>query len=86
MDENDIHAGVASDGDSKSRNMKSKVWDEYKPISVNGVIRRAECRYCHIQLSCFGGRFWQNYKSCQAKEVLGQNQRQLDADPGYGMI
>ncbi|TVU43074.1 hypothetical protein EJB05_09510, partial [Eragrostis curvula] len=65
----DIQAGVVSDGDSEFRNMKSKLWDEYKPIFVNGVIRKGECRYCHLHLSCFGGQFWRHHKICRAKRI-----------------
>lgn len=94
----DIKAEVASDGsDSLSRfrrKKRSKVWDEYKPIFVNGVIQSAECRYCHILMSCKGAdgqsngtsHLWRHQKICRGKDGLGLVQQQQDADLTYGMI
>ncbi|AQK40885.1 Zinc finger BED domain-containing protein DAYSLEEPER [Zea mays] len=51
-DSDDMNVGVASDGPSRLRKKRSKVWDDYKPIIVDGAIQSAECRYCHIHMSC----------------------------------
>jgi hypothetical protein len=102
MDEhegNDTKAVVASDGSdddlSRFRSKKrSKVWDEYKPIYVNGAIQSAECRYCHILMSCKGADGQSNGTShlrrhqniCPAKEGLGLGQQQQGVDLPYGMF
>uniref|UniRef100_A0A0D3GWZ8 BED-type domain-containing protein n=1 Tax=Oryza barthii TaxID=65489 RepID=A0A0D3GWZ8_9ORYZ len=85
MDEHDsdeLPSGVASDDAHvafRARTKKrSKVWDEYKPIYVNGVVQSAECRYCHILMSCKGSdghsngtsHLWRHQKICRAKEDL----------------
>ncbi|XP_073352916.1 zinc finger BED domain-containing protein RICESLEEPER 2 isoform X1 [Aegilops tauschii subsp. strangulata] len=82
MDEHDSDAnmplGIDSDGAAASRFRKkrSKVWEEYKPIYINGVIQSAECHYCHTLMSCKGadGRsngtshLWRHHNNCRAKE------------------
>uniref|UniRef100_A0A0E0LRX9 BED-type domain-containing protein n=1 Tax=Oryza punctata TaxID=4537 RepID=A0A0E0LRX9_ORYPU len=85
MDEHDsdeLPVGVASDEAHVAFRAKtkkrSKVWDEYKPIYVNGVVQSAECRYCHILMSCKGSdghsngtsHLWRHQKICRAKEEL----------------
>ena len=86
-DSDDMEAGVSSDGDSRFWNKKrSKIWDMYKPVTVNGGIRRMECRYCHANFSCTGGYLWRHHKNCKAKEALGQSQQQHNADLGFGML
>ncbi|GJN12295.1 hypothetical protein PR202_ga30562 [Eleusine coracana subsp. coracana] len=98
MDEHegyDIKTEVASDGSdglSRFRSKKrSKVWDEYKPIFVNGVIQSAECHYCHILMSCKGAdgqsngtsHLWRHQKICRAKDGLGLGQQQQIGDLPY---
>lgn len=78
-DSDDIQEGEASTG--YFRHKKSKVWNEYKPISVNGVMR-AECRRCNVHVSCKGGQFWNHYKICKAKE----GQRPQGANLRYGKL
>uniref|UniRef100_J3MQW9 BED-type domain-containing protein n=1 Tax=Oryza brachyantha TaxID=4533 RepID=J3MQW9_ORYBR len=70
---------------------RSKVWDEYKPIYVNGAIQSAECRYCHILMSCKGSdghsngtsHLWRHQKICRAKEELELTQLQ---DSGFPYV
>ncbi|XP_015651013.1 zinc finger BED domain-containing protein RICESLEEPER 2-like isoform X1 [Oryza sativa Japonica Group] len=81
-DSDELPSGVASDEAHvafRARTKKrSKVWDEYKPIYVNGVVQSAECRYCHILMSCKGSdghsngtsHLWRHQKICRAKEDL----------------
>ncbi|GJN39516.1 hypothetical protein PR202_gb28640 [Eleusine coracana subsp. coracana] len=98
MDEHegyDIKTEVASDGSdglSRFRSKKrSKVWDEYKPIFVNGVIQSAECHYCHILMSCKGAdgqsngtsHLWRHQKICRGKDGLGLGQQQQIGDLPY---
>ncbi|KAF0897727.1 hypothetical protein E2562_000440, partial [Oryza meyeriana var. granulata] len=98
MDEHDsdeLPLGVASDEAHvafRARNKKrSRVWDEYKPIYVNGAIQSAECRYCHILMSCKGSdghsngtsHLWRHQKICRAKEELELTQLQ---DTGFPYV
>ncbi|XP_062191580.1 zinc finger BED domain-containing protein RICESLEEPER 2-like isoform X2 [Phragmites australis] len=90
-DSDDMKVGASSDGASRLRKKRSKVWDEYKPILVNGAIQSAECRYCHIHMSCKGAdgqsngtsHLWRHQKICRAKEGLGLIQQQQDTDFPY---
>ncbi|KAL5231523.1 hypothetical protein ABZP36_030299 [Zizania latifolia] len=87
-DSDDLPLGVLSDGGQvafRLRNKKrSKVWDEYDPVYVNGVVQSAECRYCHILMSCKGSdghsngtsHLWRHQKICRAKDELGLSQLQ----------
>ncbi|KAG8086904.1 hypothetical protein GUJ93_ZPchr0010g9847 [Zizania palustris] len=87
-DSDDLPLGGASDGGQvafRLRNKKrSKVWDEYDPVYVNGVVQSAECRYCHILMSCKGSEghsngtshLWRHQKICRAKDELGLSQLQ----------
>ncbi|KAL6843091.1 hypothetical protein ACP4OV_026804 [Aristida adscensionis] len=90
-------ADVASDGGvsgaTRLRKKRSKVWDEYIPIFVNGAIQSAECRYCHIHMSCKGAdgqsngtsHLWRHQKICRGKDGLGMTQQQQDADFPYAV-
>lgn len=95
-DSDDMPVGVASDGAHAAfrfRKKRSKVWDGYNPIYVNGVVQNAECRYCHILMSCKGAdghsngtsHLWRHQKICRAKEELDLSQLQ-DTDSPYGMF
>ena len=99
MDEHDSDAnmplGIDSDGAAASRFRKkrSKVWEEYKPIYINGVIQSAECHYCHTLMSCKGadGRsngtshLWRHHNNCRAKEGFDLSELH-DTDFPYGMF
>ncbi|KAL6659402.1 hypothetical protein ACP70R_003442 [Stipagrostis hirtigluma subsp. patula] len=93
-DGEDMQLEVVSDGavsTSRLRKKRSKVWDEYNPIIVNGAIQSAECRYCHIHMSCKGAdgqsngtsHLWRHQKICRAKEGLPLIQRQQDVEFPY---
>lgn len=93
-DSDDMKVGAASDGPSRLRKKRSKVWDEYKPIIVDGAIQSAECRYCHIHMSCRGAdgqsngtsHLWRHQKICRAKDGFCPSPLQQDADLPYGML
>jgi hypothetical protein len=100
MDEHeggDMYVEVASDGADhdlyRFRSKKrSKVWDGYRPIFLNGVIQSADCHYCHTLMSCKGAdgqsngtsHLWRHQNICRAKEGLGLQQQ--DTDLPYGML
>ncbi|AQK50378.1 Zinc finger BED domain-containing protein DAYSLEEPER [Zea mays] len=87
-DSDDMKVGAASDGPSRLRKKRSKVWDEYEPIIVDGAIQSAECRYCHMHMSCRGAdgqsngtsHLWRHQKICRAKDEFCPSQLQQDAD------
>ncbi|RLN04129.1 zinc finger BED domain-containing protein RICESLEEPER 1-like [Panicum miliaceum] len=83
----DMEAAVPSDGDSRFRNKKSsKIWDMYKPVTVNGGIHGMECRYCHANFSYKSGHLWRHHKSCTAKEALGPSEQQQNADLRFVLV
>ncbi|CAM0911072.1 unnamed protein product [Alopecurus aequalis] len=91
--DDDIPFGLDSDGAaSRFRKKRSKVWGEYTPIYMNGVIQSAECRYCHTLMSCKGaeGRsngtshLWRHHKNCRAKDGFDLSELQ-DTDIPYGV-
>ncbi|XP_062196063.1 zinc finger BED domain-containing protein RICESLEEPER 2-like [Phragmites australis] len=90
----DMEVGETSDGASIFRKKRSKVWDEYKPIFVNGVIQSAECRYCHFLMSCKGAdgqsngtsHLWRHQKICRAKEGFSPSQQQQHVDFPYDPV
>lgn len=90
-DSDDMKVGAASDGPSRLRKKRSKVWDEYKPLIVDGAIQSAECRYCHIHMSCRGAdgqsngtsHLWRHQKICRAKDGFCPSPLQQDADLPY---
>uniref|UniRef100_A0A0D9W9W3 BED-type domain-containing protein n=1 Tax=Leersia perrieri TaxID=77586 RepID=A0A0D9W9W3_9ORYZ len=51
---------------------RSKVWEEYKPIFLNGKVQFAECLYCHNRLSCKDSNgtshLWRHQKICPGKD------------------
>jgi hypothetical protein len=51
---------------------RSKVWEEYKPIFLNGKVQFAECLYCHSRMSCKDSNgtshLWRHQKICPGKE------------------
>jgi hypothetical protein len=80
-DSGDMQAGVPSVVDT-FKDKKSKIWDIYKPVTVNGLTDTAECRYCGARYSCKdggGGQLWRHYRKCRAKDGLGPSQEQQDA-------
>ncbi|AQK46363.1 Zinc finger BED domain-containing protein DAYSLEEPER [Zea mays] len=50
---------------------RSKVWEEYKPIFLNGKVQFAECLYCHSRMSCKDSNgtshLWRHQKICPGK-------------------
>jgi hypothetical protein len=87
--------GAASDGTAtRLRKKRSKIWEEYRPIFVDGAIQSAECLYCHIHMSCRGAdgqsngtsHLWRHQKICRAKDGFGPSPMQQDADLPYGML
>ncbi|XP_051201148.1 zinc finger BED domain-containing protein RICESLEEPER 2 isoform X1 [Lolium perenne] len=89
--DDDVPPGLDSDGDaSRFRKKRSKVWEEYTPVYVNGVIQSAECRYCRTLMSCKGaeGRsngtshLWRHHKNCRAKGGVDPSELQ-DTDFPY---
>jgi hypothetical protein len=92
--DDDVPPGLDSDGDvSRFRKKRSKVWEEYTPVYINGVIQSAECRYCRTLMSCKGaeGRsngtshLWRHHKNCRAKGGVDPSELQ-DTDFPYGMF
>lgn len=61
---------------------RSKVWEEYKPIFLNGKVQFAECLYCHGRLSCKDSNgtshLWRHQKICPGKLDVAQK-RQKDS-------
>jgi hypothetical protein len=55
---------------------RSKVWEEYKPIFMNGKVQFAECLYCHSRMSCKDSNgtshLWRHQKICPAKDETAQ--------------
>ncbi|CAL5025308.1 unnamed protein product [Urochloa decumbens] len=51
---------------------RSKVWEEYKPIFLNGKVQFAECLYCRSRMSCKDSNgtshLWRHQKICPGKE------------------
>ncbi|XP_066348195.1 zinc finger BED domain-containing protein RICESLEEPER 2-like isoform X1 [Miscanthus floridulus] len=51
---------------------RSKVWEEYKPVFLNGKVQFAECLYCRSRMSCKDSNgtshLWRHQKICPAKE------------------
>lgn len=98
LDEHDIddmNVGAASDSTAtRLRKKRSKIWEEYRPIFVDGAIQSAECLYCHIHMSCRGAdgqsngtsHLWRHQKICRAKDGFGPSPLQQDADLPYGML
>lgn len=82
-----------ADAASKLRRKRSKVWQEYKPIYINGVIQSAECHYCHALMSCKAsdGRsngtshLWRHHKSCRARDGFDLSELQ-DTDFPCDMV
>ena len=92
--DDDMPLGLDSDeAAARFRKKRSKVWEEYTPIYINGGIQSAECRYCHTLMSCKGaeGRsngtshLWRHHKNCRAKEGFDLSELQ-DTDIRYGMF
>jgi hypothetical protein len=81
-DSDHMQAGVPSVADP-FKHKKSKIWDIYKPVTVNGLTHRAECCYCGARYSCKrksgGGHLWRHYRRCRAKDGLRPSQEQPDA-------
>jgi len=94
-DSDEMKVGATSDGTgTKLRKKRSKIWDEYRPIFVDGAIQSAECLYCHIHMSCRGAdgqsngtsHLWRHQKICRAKDGFGPSLLQQDANLPYGMF
>jgi hypothetical protein len=92
--DDDMPLGLDSDGSaSRFGKKRSRVWEEYTPVYINGVIQSAECRYCHTLMSCKGaeGRsngtshLWRHHKTCRGKEGVDPNELQ-DAYIPYCMF
>ncbi|KAL6659403.1 hypothetical protein ACP70R_003443 [Stipagrostis hirtigluma subsp. patula] len=81
----DTQTGAASDGDSRFRDRTSEVWDEYKPVSVNGV-QKAECRHCHAHLVCRLSNLHQHRIVCQGKQGPSLSQKQQNAELRYVLV
>ena len=68
---------------------RSKVWEEYKPIFLNGKVQFAECLYCHNRLSCKDSNgtshLWRHQKICPGKPETAER-RQKDSYFPYGMF
>lgn len=51
---------------------RSKVWEEYKPVFLNGKVQFAECLYCRSRMSCKDSNgtshLWRHQKICPGKE------------------
>ncbi len=85
-EDNSMKVDVAFDGvhsPFRYRHKKrSKVWEEYKPIFLNGKVQFAECLYCHNRLSCKDSNgtshLWRHQKICPGKEEAAQR-RQKDS-------
>ncbi|KAL5216504.1 hypothetical protein ABZP36_007905 [Zizania latifolia] len=79
-EDNSMKVEVAFDGvhsPFRYRHKKrSKVWEEYKPIFLNGKVQYAECLYCHNRLSCKDSNgtshLWRHQKICPGKEEVAQ--------------
>jgi len=91
-DSDEMKVGAASDGTAtRLRKKRSKIWDEYRPIVVDGAIQSAECLYCHIHMSCRGAdgqsngtsHLWRHQKICRAKDGFGPSLLQQDANLPY---
>ncbi|KAL6651989.1 hypothetical protein ACP70R_010914 [Stipagrostis hirtigluma subsp. patula] len=61
---------------------RSKVWEEYKPVFLNGKVQFAECLYCHTRMSCKDSNgtshLWRHQKICPGKDEVAQR-RQKDS-------
>ncbi|KAL6844545.1 hypothetical protein ACP4OV_026218 [Aristida adscensionis] len=61
---------------------RSKVWEEYKPVFLNGKVQFAECLYCHARMSCKDSNgtshLWRHQKICPGKDEAAQR-RQKDS-------
>ncbi|WVZ87256.1 hypothetical protein U9M48_033925 [Paspalum notatum var. saurae] len=55
---------------------RSKVWEEYKPVFLNGKVQFAECLYCHSRMSCKDSNgtshLWRHQKICPGKEDVAR--------------
>ncbi|XP_039819018.1 zinc finger BED domain-containing protein RICESLEEPER 2-like [Panicum virgatum] len=55
---------------------RSKVWEEYKPIFLNGKVQFAECLYCHSRMSCKDSNgtshLWRHQKICPGKDDVAR--------------
>lgn len=62
---------------------RSKVWEEYKPIFLNGKVQFAECLYCHNRLSCKDSNgtshLWRHQKICPGKPESAERRQHKDS-------
>jgi hypothetical protein len=67
---------------------RSKVWEEYKPIFLNGKVQFAECLYCHNRLSCKDSNgtshLWRHQKICPGKPESAERRQHKDSYFPYG--
>ncbi|CAO2187209.1 unnamed protein product [Urochloa humidicola] len=91
-DSDEMKVAAASDGPAaRLRKKRSKIWDQYRPIFVDGAIQSAECLYCNIHMSCRGAdgqsngtsHLWRHQKICRAKDGFGSTPLQQDANLSY---
>ncbi|XP_062185009.1 zinc finger BED domain-containing protein RICESLEEPER 2-like [Phragmites australis] len=68
---------------------RSKVWEEYKPIFLNGKVQFAECLYCRSRMSCKDSNgtshLWRHQKICPGKEEVALR-RQKDSYFRYVLV
>lgn len=77
-EDNGMRAGGAFDGVHShstfryKHRKRSKVWEEYKPVFLNGKVQFAECLYCQSRMSCKDSNgtshLWRHQKICPGKE------------------
>lgn len=83
-------SGVHNSAFRYKHKKRSKVWEEYKPIFLNGKVQFAECLYCHNRLSCKDSNgtshLWRHQKICPAKSEAAGEGQQKDSYFPYGML
>ncbi|KAE8807759.1 transposase-related protein b-gary [Hordeum vulgare] len=69
---------------------RSKVWEEYKPIFLDGKVQFAECLYCHNRLSCKDSNgtshLWRHQKICPGKTEVAAERQQKDSYFPYVLL
>lgn len=63
----------------KLKRLRSKVWDDFTPIYIDGKLARAECMHCHQVLSSGTG----NLQKHQAKCTPGAQKRPMQQKPPF---
>uniref|UniRef100_A0A453D198 BED-type domain-containing protein n=1 Tax=Aegilops tauschii subsp. strangulata TaxID=200361 RepID=A0A453D198_AEGTS len=83
-------SGVHSTAFRYKHKKRSKVWEEYKPIFLNGKVQFAECLYCHNRLSCKDSNgtshLWRHQKICPAKSEAVVEGQQKDSYFSYVLV